>query len=67
MPCVGFTSGVIRWTESRTSIGEVWAGIPALRFEPDHIVNDGNQVVAVGTVGGRQTGRLFVAPATRRP
>jgi len=64
--CVGFTSGVIQWPESRRSMEEVWKGIPDLRFDLDHLVSDGTQVVAVGRVHGRQTGRLFGAPATRR-
>lgn len=64
--CVGFTAGVIEWPESKTSMEQVWAGIPDLRFEPEHVVSDGTQVVAVGTVSGRQTGRLFGAPATKR-
>lgn len=64
--CVGFTSGVIEWPESRSSMEVVWKGIPDLAFEPRHIVSDGSQVVAVGSVRGRQSGRLFGAPATGR-
>lgn len=64
--CVGFTDGVIRWPESRASMEAVWAGIPDVRFEPQHVVSDGHQVAAVGRVHGTQTGRLFGAPATRR-
>jgi predicted ester cyclase len=64
--CVGFTNGPIRWPDSRTSMEKVWAGIPDLQFEPEHLVSDGEHVVAVGTVRGRQTGRLFGAPATKR-
>lgn len=64
--CVGFTSGVIEWPESRESIKAVWKGIPNLKFEPQHLISDGHQVVAVGTAGGDQSGRLFGAPATRR-
>jgi predicted ester cyclase len=64
--CVGYTQGVIEWPESRGSIERVWQGIPDLRFEPEHVVTDGSQVVAVGTARGRQSGRLFGAPATRR-
>ena len=32
--CVGFTSGVIQWAQSRTSMQQVWAGIPDLRSSP---------------------------------
>ena len=64
--CVGFTAGVIEWPESRASMEAVWNAIPNVKFEPRHIVSDGRQVVAVGSVAGRQTGRLFGAPATRR-
>jgi predicted ester cyclase len=44
----------------------VWKGIPNVKFELKHVVSDGRQVVAVGSVAGRQTGRLFGAPATKR-
>jgi predicted ester cyclase len=64
--CVGYTQGVIAWPESRASIERVWQGIPDLRFEVEHLVTDGEQVAAVGTARGRQSGRLFGAPATRR-
>lgn len=64
--CVGYTQGVIPWADSRRSMERVWDGIPDLFFEPQHIVSDGSQVVAVGAVRGRQSGRLFGAPATRR-
>jgi predicted ester cyclase len=64
--CVGYTSGVIEWPESRASMEAVWKGIPDLTFEPQQIVSDGTRVVAVGTARGRQSGRLFGAPATGR-
>ena len=64
--CVGFTSGKIAWPQSRASMERVWQGIPDLHFEAQHVVSDGSQVVAVGTARGRQSGRLFGAPATRR-
>jgi predicted ester cyclase len=64
--CVGFTSGVIEWPQSQRSMERVWNGIPDLRFEPAHVVSDGKQVVAIGEVHGRQSGRLFGAPATHR-
>jgi predicted ester cyclase len=65
--CVGYTEGVIGWPESRASIERVWQGIPDLRFDVEHLISDGSQVAAVGTAHGRQSGRLFGAPATRRP
>ena len=64
--CVGFTNGVIRWPDSRASMEAVWAGVPDIRFEPQHSVSDGRHVAAVGRVHGTQTGRLFGAPTTRR-
>ena len=64
--CVGFTDGVIEWPESRASMEVVWKGIPDLKFEPQDLVSDGRGVVAVGTVTGRQSGRLYGAPATGR-
>ena len=64
--CVGYTSGVIEWPQSRASMESVWKGIPDLRFEAEHLISDGRHVVAVGTVRGKQSGRLFGAPATRR-
>ena len=63
---MGYTQAIIPWTESRRSMERVWNGIPDLFFEPQHIVSDGSQVVAVGAVRGRQSGRLFGAPATGR-
>jgi predicted ester cyclase len=64
--CVGFTDGVIEWPESRASMEVVWKGIPDLKFDTQHLVSDGRGVVAVGTVAGRQSGRLYGAPATGR-
>jgi predicted ester cyclase len=57
---------VIEWAESRASMEAVWKGNPDVKFQPQHVVSDGRQVVAVGRVGGRQSGRLFGAPATNR-
>jgi predicted ester cyclase len=41
--------------------------IPDLNVELDHVVADGDVVLAHGTVTGTATGRLYGAPATKRP
>jgi predicted ester cyclase len=64
--CVGFTSGTIRWQESRKSMEAVWRGLPDLVFDITSVVAHGDQVVALGTARATNRGRLFGIPATGR-
>jgi predicted ester cyclase len=65
--CVGFTKGYVDWEEAQASVRQVWKGLPDLRVELAQILADENVAVAHGTVRGTATGRLYGAPATKRP
>jgi predicted ester cyclase len=65
--CVGFTHGFVDWEHAKASIRQVWKGLPDLRVELPHIMAEGDVALAHGTVRGTATGRLYGAPATKRP
>jgi predicted ester cyclase len=65
--CIGFTRGYVDWEQAKSSMRTVWKGLPDLRVELPHILATGSVALAHGTVRGTATGRLFGAPATKRP
>jgi predicted ester cyclase len=65
--CVGFTRGFVGWEEAKESVRQVWKGLPDLRVELAQVLADGDVALAHGTVLGTATGRLYGAPATKRP
>ena len=65
--CVGFTHGFVGWQEAKDSVRKVWKGLPDLRVELAQVLADGEVALAHGTVRGTATGRLYGAPATKRP
>ncbi len=65
--CVGFTHGWVNWEESKDSIRTVWKGLPDLNVELPTVVDADDVVLAHGVVRGTATGRLYGAPATKRP
>jgi len=65
--CVGFTHGFVGWEEAKDSVRKVWKGLPDLRVELAQVLADGEVALAHGTVRGTATGRLYGAPATKRP
>ncbi len=62
--CVGFTRGFVGWAEAKVSVRQVWAGIPDLQVEIHDLVVGPDVVLAHGVARGRNTGRLYGAPAT---
>ena len=64
--CVGFTRGLVRWEEAKSSIRQVWQGLPNLHVELHDVVATGDVALAHGTARGTATGRLYGAPATKR-
>ena len=65
--CVGFTHRFAGWGEAKDSVRRVWKGLPDLRVELAEVLADGDVALAHGTVRGTATGRLYGAPATKRP
>lgn len=65
--CVGFTRGFVDWQAAKDSVRQVWKGLPDLQVDLDHILAGDHVALAHGTVRGTATGRLYGAPATRRP
>jgi len=65
--CVGFTRGFVDWEQAKESVRQVWKGLPDLRVELAQVLADGDAALAHGTVRGTATGRLYGAPATKRP
>jgi predicted ester cyclase len=65
--CVGFTRGFVNWEQAKESVRQVWKGLPDLKVELTEIVADGDVALAHGTVRGTANGRLYGAPATKRP
>lgn len=65
--CVGFTRGFVGWEEAKDSVRKVWQGLPDLRVELAQVLADGEVALAHGTVRATATGRLYGAPATKRP
>jgi predicted ester cyclase len=65
--CVGFTPGFVGWEQAKDSVRKVWKGLPDLRVELAQVLADGEVALAHGTVRGTATGRLYGAPATKRP
>jgi|SRR5215472_18390925 len=65
--CIGFTRGFVNWEQSKASVRQVWKGLPDLRVELPHIMADNDVALAHGTVRGTAMGRLYGAPATKRP
>jgi predicted ester cyclase len=65
--CIGFTRGFVDWEQAKASIRQVWKGLPDLRVELPDIMAGDDVVLAHGTVRGTATGRLYGAPATKRP
>lgn len=65
--CIGLTHGLVDWEQSKASIRRVREGLPDLRVELPHIMADNDVALAHGTVQGTATGRLYGAPATKRP
>lgn len=64
--CVGFTPGFVSWPAATASLQKVWAGIPDLRVDLVDVFGDERTVLARGTAGGTNTGRLYGVPPTRR-
>lgn len=64
--CVGFTPGFVGWADAASSLQKVWQGIPDLRVDLVDVFGDNDTVLARGTAGGTNTGRLYGVPATRR-
>ena len=65
--CVGFTHGFVDWEQAKESVRKVWKGLPDLRVELDQVLAGSDVALAHGTVRGTATGRLYGAPATKRP
>jgi predicted ester cyclase len=65
--CVGFTRGFVDWEQAKESVRRVWKGLPDLRVELAQVMADDGVALAHGTVRGTATGRLYGAPATKRP
>ena len=65
--CLGFTRGFVGWEEAKKSVQKVWEGLPDLRVELDEVMAARGVAIAHGTVRGTATGRLYGAPATKRP
>ena len=65
--CVGFTRGFVGWKEAKDSVRKVWKGLPDLRVELAEVLAGADVALAHGTVRGTATGRLYGAPATKRP
>ena len=65
--CVGFTPGFVSWEQAKDSVRKVWKGLPDLRVELAQVLADADVALAHGTVRGTATGRLYGAPATKRP
>jgi predicted ester cyclase len=65
--CIGFTRGFVNWDQAKASVLQVWKGLPDLRVELPHIMASGDVALAHGTVRGSALGRLYGAPATKRP
>lgn len=64
--CVGFTRGFVGWEDAKTSVGEVWKGLPDLHVDLAQLVGDGDVALAHGIVRATNTGKLYGAPATKR-
>jgi predicted ester cyclase len=64
--CVSFTRGFVGWEDAKTSIRQVWRGLPNLSVDLQHVASIGDVALAHGTVHGTATGRLYGAPATKR-
>ena len=65
--CVGFTPGFVGWEQAKDSVRKVWKGLPDLRVELAQVLAGADVALAHGTVRGTATGRLYGAPATKRP
>jgi predicted ester cyclase len=65
--CVGFTPGFVGWEQAKDSVRKVWKGLPDLRVELAQVLAGADIALAHGTVRGTATGRLYGAPATKRP
>jgi predicted ester cyclase len=65
--CVGFTHGFVDWEQAKESVRKVWKGLPDLRVELAQVLAGSDVALAHGTVRGTATGRLYGAPATKRP
>jgi predicted ester cyclase len=65
--CISFTKGYVGWEDAKSSLRQVWKGLPDLRVELDRVAADADAALAHGTVTGTATGRLYGAPATKRP
>jgi predicted ester cyclase len=65
--CVGFTRGFVDWEHAKESVRQVWKGLPDLRVDLAQILGDDSVAIAHGTARGTASGRLYGAPATKRP
>jgi predicted ester cyclase len=65
--CVGFTPGFVGWEQAKDSVRKVWKGLPDLRVELAQVLAGADVALAHGMVRGTATGRLYGAPATKRP
>ena len=65
--CVGFTPGFVSWEQAKDSVRKVWKGLPDLRVELAQVLASADVALAHGTVRGTALGRLYGAPATKRP
>lgn len=63
--CVGFTKGVVNWEDAKTSVLQVFKGIPDLTVEILDLATGPDIVIAHGVARGTNTGRLYGAPATK--
>ena len=63
---VGFTRGFVTWNAATRSLQKVWDAIPDLRVDLVEVFGDENTVLARGTAGGTNTGRLYGVSATGR-
>jgi predicted ester cyclase len=63
--CVGFTRGFVGWEDAKTSVRQVWQGLPDLHVDLTAVSGDDEVALAHGTVTGTNTGRLYGAPGLR--
>jgi predicted ester cyclase len=64
--CIAFTQGWVNWTDAKSSMKAVWQGLPDLRVELTDVMEDGDAVLAHGSVSGTAKGKLYGAPATNK-
>lgn len=65
--CVAFTPGWVSWDLAKASVEAVWKALPDLHVDLHNVATGRDFAVARGTVSGTALGRLYGAPATKRP